>query len=400
MQFRPSRLWLPLAIGILTTAVLPAADTVATLPFFNQTTNPNLDWIGESVAENLRESLAGAGILALSREDRVEVYRRLAVRSGVVLTRATVLRIGESLDAGQILFGHYELAPAPAGDTNGDTKSRGTLKLTVSIIDAKNLRTGPQFFESGPLEDLSLLESRLAWQCVYYLRPHSAPPQADFLKARPPVRVEAVEGYIRGLLAESPEAKQKLFTQSAQIDPQYSEPAFQLGRMSFDKKSYKTAIDWFRKVAPSDSHFHEAQFLLGLCRYYNNEMDEAVKVLQAVAAEVPLNEVFNDLGAAQLRTNRPEAIENFKKALEGDQADPDYWFNLGYAQWKAGQVADAAKSFREVLARVPDDAEARALLARCEKGDLPHTGETLTAERIKRTFEETVYLQLQAELKK
>jgi Flp pilus assembly protein TadD len=125
-----------------------------------------------------------------------------------------------------------------------------------------------------------------------------------------------------------------------------------------------------------------------------------VKVLQAVAAEVPLNEVFNDLGAAQLRTNRPEAIENFKKALEGDQADPDYWFNLGYAQWKAGQVADAAKSFREVLARVPDDSEARALLARCEKGDLPHTGETLTAERIKRTFEETVYLQLQAELKK
>lgn len=396
MQFRPSRVWFAVAIGILTTAVLPAADTVAVLPFFNQTTNPNLDWIGESVAENLRESIAGAGVLALSREDRVEVYRRLAVRSGVVLTLATVLRIGESLDAGKILYGRVELSPAPAGDT----KSRGTLKLTVNSIDAKNLRTGPQFFEVGPLEDLSLLETKLAWQCIYFLQPHSAPPQAEFLKSHPPVRVEAVESYIRGLLAESPEVKQKLFTQAAQLDPQFSEPAFQLGSMFFEKKNYKTALDWLQKVASTNSHFHEAQFLLGLCRFYENDMNDAVQVLQAVAAEVPLNEVFNDLGAAQLRTNRPEALGNFKKALEGDQADPDYWFNVGYAQWKAGQVSDAARSFREVLTRVPDDSQARALLARCERGDLPHTGEVLNGERIKRTFEETVYLQLQAELKK
>ncbi len=396
MQFHPSRLGFAFALGILTSAVLPAADTVAVLPFFNQTTNPNLDWIGESIAETLRESLAGAGVLALSREDRVEVYRRLAVRSGVTLTRATVLRIGESLDAGQLLFGHFELAPAPAGDT----KSRGSLKLTLNMIDAKNLRLGPQFFESGTLEDLSLLESRLAWQCVYSLLPRSAPPQTEFLQSRPPVRVEAVESYIRGLLTESPEAKQKLFTQAAQLDPQFSEPAFQLGRMDFDKKNYKGALDWLQKVAATNSHFHEAQFLLGLCRFYENDMEDAVKLLQAVANQVPLNEVFNDLGAAQLRTNRPEAIDNFKKALEGDQADPDYWFNLGYAQWKTGQVGDGSKSFREVLARVPEDREAQALLARCERGDLPHTGEVLTGERIKRTFEETVYLQLQAELKK
>ena len=115
---------------------------------------------------------------------------------------------------------------------------------------------------------------------------------------------------------------------------------------------------------------------------------------------MPLDEVFNDLGAAQSRKNRPEAIDNFKKAIEGDEADPDYWFNLGYAQWRTGKIADAAKSFHAVLDRSPDDDEARTLMLRCERGDLPHPGETLDAERIKQDFEETVYLQLQAELKK
>lgn len=394
--FRSRRLHGPAILLLAGASLLRAADTVAVLPSFNETNNANLDWIGESVAETLREAFAGAGVLVLSREERVEVYRRLAVRSGVPLTRATVLRIGEALDAGHIVFGQFDLTPPQPGETN----SRGTLKLTANIIDAKNLRTGPQFFESGRLEDLSLLESRLAWQCLYYFRPHTAPAQNEFLKDRPPVRIDAVESYVRGLLSEAPESRQKLFAQAARLDARYSEPAFQLGRMAFEKKSYRTALDWLSKVAPGDSHYHEAQFLLGLCRYYEGDLDGAIQTLQTVASNVPLNEVFNDLGAAQSRKNRPEALENFKKALEGDEADPDYWFNLGYAQWKSGQVADASRSFKEVLARTPDDEEAKDLLARCKNGDLPHSGETLNAERIKNGFEETVYLQLRAELKK
>lgn len=366
------------------------------LPFFNQAGAANMDWIGESIAERLRESLAGSGVLALSREDRVEVYRRLSVRSGPVLTRATVLRIGQTLDAAQIVFGHFEVLPPPAGDAS----SRGQLKITANLIDAKHLKSGPQFLETGPLENLSLLESSLAWQCLHYFQPHSAPPEADYLRDRPPVRIDAVESYIRGLLSDSPEQKQKLFQQSAKLDPRYSEPAFQLGRMAFDKKDYPTAHNWLEKVAPTYSHYHEGQFLLALCRYYEGGYDDAIGILQTLAAEVPLNEVFNDLGAAQLRKNGPAAIDSFKKALDGAESDPDYWFNLGYAQWKNGRPADAAQSFKAVLERNPEDETARTLLARCQRGDLPHPGEALNAERIKKTFEETVFLQLQAELKK
>lgn len=373
-----------------------ATETVAVLPFFNNSKDANLDWVGESVAETLREALSASGVLALSRDERVEVYHRLSVRSGATLTRATVLRIGQSLDAGEVLFGQFDYTPAPAGSND----SRGTLRLTASAIDLKRFHEGPQLIEAGRMEDLSLLESRLAWQAIKHFQPRTAPAQDDYLRNRPPVRIEAVESYVRGLLAGSPDQQQKLFQQSAKLDARYSEPAFQLGRMTFDKKDYRTASVWLDKVASTDSHYHEARFLYGLCQYYAGDFDAAAQTLQQVAAQVPLNEVFNDLAAAQSRKNRPGAIENFRKALEGDETDPDYWFNMGYVLWKNGRAADAARDFQAVLDRTPDDADAKAMLARCNKGDLPRSGEALNGERIKKTFEETVFLQLQAELKK
>jgi Tfp pilus assembly protein PilF len=360
--------------------VYGAADTVAVLPFFNETNDRTLDWIGESVAETTRESLSSDGILALNREDRVEVYRRLSVRPEVQLTRATVLKVGQSLDAGQIVFGKFELQPAPAGTSK--------------------MHAGPEFVESGSLEDLSVMESKLAWQTLVYFHPRSSPDQQKYLESHPPVRIVAVESYVRGLLAESPAKQEKYFLEAIRLDPKYSEPAFSLGKKMFAVQDYGPAAGWFEKVATSASHYHEAQFLLGLCRYYQNDFDGAAKALTGVAAVMPLDEVYNDLGAALSRNNKPEAVDNFKKALEGDDADPDYWFNLGYAQWKTGKLADATRSFQAVLDRSPDDEKAQALLKRCERGELPHPGEILDAERIKQDFEETVYLQLQAELKR
>ena len=75
------------------------AETVLVLPFFNQSDSSNVDWIGESIAENVRESLSAEGVLALDREDRLEAFRRLSLRSNAVLTRASIIKAGESLDA-------------------------------------------------------------------------------------------------------------------------------------------------------------------------------------------------------------------------------------------------------------------------------------------------------------
>ena len=120
-----------------------------------------------------------------------------------------------------------------------------------------------------------------------------------------------------------------------------------------------------------------------------------------VGSSVPLNEVYNNLGAAQARRNNlAGAIGNFRTALEGDSSDPDYHFNLGYAYWLAGKYTEAAASFRDTLERDAGDAEATALLSRALKGDGPRPGEMRleARERMKTNYEETAYRQLQAEL--
>lgn len=391
-----------LFLGLIAASPLcRAADTIAVIPLFNlnESKSPDLDWIGESVAETVHESLRSVGLLVLPREDREEVYHRLALRTGVVLTRASVIKIGQTLDAGQIIFGEFQVDGADLAATG----PKSNLRLVAHIIDLKKLRQGGEFVETGPLENLSQMETKLAWTLAHELAPEGTPSEDAFFRNRPPVPVSAMESYVRGLTAASADQKLKLFQQAARLDEHFSQPAFQLGRMFFQKKDYKTSDEWLTKVSQSDSHFPEATFLRGICLYYEGDFDRAANQFTVVAEDIPLNEVYNDLGAALSRRNDNAAAgENFSKALQGDESDPDYWFNVGYSLWKQGKYALAAEKFRAVLDRAQNDSEATIMLGRCIKMDGPRAGDPRSdgRERIKTTFEDSAYRQLKAELKK
>jgi tetratricopeptide (TPR) repeat protein len=354
------------------------AETVLALPFFNHAGSANLDWIGESIAETLRDATTQEGVLVLDREDRLEAYRRLSLRSGAELTHASILKIGE-------------------------LPSKGTLRITARILDLRRTLQGPEFSETGPLEDLATLEFRLGWQVLQQLHWKSLPTLDEFLQARPPVRLDAVESYVRGLLAASPDQRHLFFTRAARLDAHYSQPCFQLGKIFWERKDYKIAAGWLERVSRPDPHYLEAQFFLGLCRYNMANFSGAEQCFQTVAASVPLNEVYDDLGAAQSRLNQPDAaLASFRKALEGDTGDPDYHFNVGYCLWRQKQFEDAVESFRAVVERNPSDTEATSLLDRALKKEGPRPGDPKSEarERLKTNYEEAAFRQLQAELAK
>ncbi len=384
------------SVWLVSFVVTARADTYLVLPFFNLSKNSNLDWIGESLAESLQEGVSTEGLVALDRDDRIEAYRRLSVRPYQLLTKASVIKIGQELDAELVIFGQFDVKPA----SDSASKSRGSLQITAHILDLRRARQGPDFREAGTLEDLAALQDHLAWQTVQFLKPQGAPSEAQFRKQHPTVRVDAIENYVRGLMSTSAEAKHRFFTQAARLDSHYSQPCFQLGRLLWGKKEYKAAGEWFQKVPRADSHFHEATFFLGLSRYYSSDFPGAQSAFLSVARVVPLSEVYNNLGAAQSRSNLPDALENFRKALEGDENDPAYQFNVGYSLWKSGNYPAAAENFRAVLSQDPHDAQASLLLARAEKRDGPRPGDPRTEglERVKTNYEESAYLQLKAAL--
>jgi tetratricopeptide (TPR) repeat protein len=373
------------------------AETALVLPFFNQSKPGNLDWIGESIAESVRDSLASEGLLVLGRDERLEAYRRLSLRPGAELTHASIFKIGVSLDASKIIYGSYEFIAAEPGNT----QSKGSLRITARVLDVKRSRQGKQFSEVGSLEDLGTLQNHLGWQTLAAVNPKSAPSEQPFMAARPAVRLDAVESYVRGLLATSAEQRHRYFTQAARLDEHFSQPCFQLGKSSWEQKDYRVAAGWLERVARTDPHYLEAQFFLALCKYSNGDLKAAEQSFQTVVASVPLNEAFNNLGVVQAqRGDYSSAAASFRKALEGDDADPDYHFNLGSALWRAGQYNTAAESFRAALARKSDDSEATEMLGRAMKQQGPRPGETRqeAKPRVKTNYEEQAYRQLQAEL--
>jgi tetratricopeptide (TPR) repeat protein len=372
-------------------------DTLLILPFSNSTKDSSLDWIGESISESVREVLSSEGVLVLERNGRQEAYRRLGIRQYAVLTRASVIHIAQSLDAAQVIYGEFQVTPME----DPQSKSRGALRVSASVLNLRAMKRGPRFEEVGPLEDLAGLQNRIAWSALKYTAPEAATSEQDFHAKRPPVRVEAIEAYIRGLLATSADQKFKLFTQSVRLDPNFSQPCFHLGRLHWDKKDYKLAAEWLEKVNTADAHFRESRFYLGLCRFYLREYPAAERSFQVVASSVPLNEVYNNLGAAQLHRSPAAALDSFRKALEGDSNDPDYQFNVGYALWMLNDFENAAQQFRAVLDRSPTDTEAMLMLGKCIKSGrpAPKTDTRTTAtERLKHDYQETVFWQLKAAL--
>ncbi len=393
-----------LAALALFAAASPAwcADTIAVLPLFNinASISPDLNWIGESIAETIHETLSSYDLLTLSRDDRVEVYRRMGVRPEVLLTRATVMKIGETLDAGQVVFGDYTIDPSAVASQN----LKAPIRIVAHIIDLRKFKEAQSFEQDGILENLSQLEMSLAWQVLRQVSPGAEASEDLFRREHPAIRVDAMESYVRGLMtpASNTDLRIKFFTQAARLDDHFSQPNYELGHILFTRRDYRGASGWLLKVTRSDSRYMEASFLLGICRYYVGDFDGALRRFRMVAAEVPLNEVFNNLAATLSRMNDASAAEGFRKALEGDEGDPDYWFNYGYALWKLGEYSKAADQFRAVLQRSPDDTEATSFLGRCLHSDPYKAGDPRTEgrERIKTLFEDSAYRQLRAELKK
>src|ERR1700684_1106932 len=69
-----------LVAAFLVSAGMLRSENFLVLPFVNKSPDKSLDWIGDSLAESIREALASQGLVTLDRGDRTEAYQRLSIR--------------------------------------------------------------------------------------------------------------------------------------------------------------------------------------------------------------------------------------------------------------------------------------------------------------------------------
>ena len=306
----------------------PAANSqkiYVVLPFENAGAPAKLDWLGEGLEELTIERLTAAGEQVYSHAGRAAELERYGLPSGSTFSRATMLRVAEDLDADYVIYGKYAAKGA-------------TLTVEMRVLRMNPLALRAPLQESGPLESLMELHTRLLWRTLSSGNGHYAMSLADFTRRQRPLRMDAFEQYARGLQAGDPEAKLAHLHEAARLESEWLDPIFALGEAYFAKKDYNAALAWFFKIPKTYDRYAEALFFSGVCRLQLNQADLAEQAFHALqetlknttgnGADLP--EVLNDLAIAQARQGKGAAAQaSLRRAAELAPGEDDYAFNLG-----------------------------------------------------------------------
>ena len=80
-------------------------DRILVLRFHNTWQFSELNWVGKSVAETLMTEFGQASQFVVDRENRAAGIKRMDLRPEANFTKATLIRLGQSLDADYVVYG-------------------------------------------------------------------------------------------------------------------------------------------------------------------------------------------------------------------------------------------------------------------------------------------------------
>src|SRR6185437_1431196 len=120
----------------------------------------------------------------------------------------------------------------------------------------------------------------LAWDILDNLKVHGTATKTDFVAQFAPMRLDALENYVRGVLAANPQEKIRRFQQVVRLEPTHTLAMLHLGKANYETRNYDQAINWLTKVPKGDANSNEAEFYLGLAAFYANQLDKAAAAFQ------------------------------------------------------------------------------------------------------------------------
>jgi Flp pilus assembly protein TadD/TolB-like protein len=369
-------------------------QTMVVIPFENNSPTPGLEWLGESFPETFHAQLNSPLLFVASRDERLRAYDRQGIPAGVHPSRATLYRLAEQMDVDYAVLGSYKY--------DGQR-----LTATAQLLDMRAAKLLPAVSESTPLADLGSLQSALAWDLLRQIRADFSITKNAYIAGITPIRLDALENYIRGMLATTAEAKVQHYREATRLNPDYAQAWLELGKTYYAQRAYEPAIVALSQIQQSTSMSgeiaREANFYLGLAAYAHGDFAKSESAFQFVAARLPLAEVYNNLGVVAARRGQKNAAEYFERAIQNDPSDADYHFNLGVTLALAGDRAAAARELHTALDHRPSDAEARIMLDSLTPSAagsiVPSSAVSKAAsERIKTNYEEDAFRQMTTQM--
>ncbi len=352
------------------------------MPFENTSKAPGIDWIGEAFPEVLGNRLSSTSLFIIGRDDRLYAFDRLGIPATAKPSRATIFQMAQQIDADYVIVGSYSF-------------DGSSFAVHAQIMDVDKLKLSPDMTESGPLTSLITVQTALAWDISYALDSLLGVSKNQFIAQFPPVRLDALENYIRGILAANAQEKIKYFKEAIRLEPNHTLAMLQLAKTYYKARDYQPAVTWFSKVPTGDSNYNEAQFYLGLSAFYAGQLEKAEAAFRDLALRLPLTEIYNNLGVVSARRGEKRARTYFERTLQIDPNDPDYHYNLALTLLREGDTVGATKQLRESLTLHPDP-EIKSFLDTVAAGSAAK--DHLPPERVKSNYDESSYRQLALEI--
>jgi tetratricopeptide (TPR) repeat protein len=381
---------------------------ILVLPFENKSGQSALAWIGDSFPDTLNQRLNSAGFLTITRDDRQFALDHLGLPIDFKPTRATAIRIAQTLDADYIIVGSFNVTTAGTGQPR--------ISVQAQLLEVNRLRMSAPIADSTELSRLLDVENAIAWKIARQIDPRFNVAQQTFLSASAGVKLSSFENYIRGIDATTPPERVKRLQRAVLETPNYSAALLALGKAQFLQRDYEHAAITLAKVPPTDRLALEASFYRGLSRFNAAKYAEAEMAFAFVAARLPLPEVVNNQGVAASRQGHDGAAL-FRRASAADPNDADYHYNLAISLLRRGDFAGAQHETDLALKLRPTDGEIKDLRTRIAGGRTaaPSVASTTGApaitaatpsgstpfeplERIRRTYSEASFRQASFQL--
>ncbi|MEG9432369.1 tetratricopeptide repeat protein [Terriglobus sp. ADX1] len=351
---------------------------VLVLPFDNRSGQANLDWIGESFANTLNARLRSAGFLTISRDDRVYALDHLGLPEGFRPSRATTIRIAQTLDAQFVVVGSFNVAD-------------GTVTANAQVLAVNKLNMTAPLEQSAGLPRLLDVENNLAWLVARTMDPKLNVSQTTFEAASAGLKLDAYESYIRGLTAPTADERLNRLKTAVQLAPDNTDALLALGKMQYARGDYEAAAATLGKIPTNDPLALEAGFYRGLAQFNNAKYAEAEGAFATVSTKLPLPEVVNNQGVAMAR-QRKDGVPQISRASQADPQDGDYHFNLAVGYRRKGDNVHAKEQIDQAVKLRPNDAEAKQLQAVISGTQQAPAGFD-PQERIRRTYSEAAFRQ-------
>ncbi|HKB10484.1 MAG TPA: tetratricopeptide repeat protein [Vicinamibacterales bacterium] len=334
--------------GVAADAQPTSAPRILVMPFENVARDGRIFWLTEAAAVLMTDDLNALGAAAITRAERHQAFERLQVPPAAALTDATVIRIGQLVGAAQVVVGSLQL--------DGET-----IVVRARGIALESGRIQADVTDRGPLTELLAIFERISRR----IAPPSTKSSAEIEGQHPAVAV--FEDYIKGLLADTPATAINYLNSALSRQPSFDRARLALWDVYTEQGDPQRALAAVVPIAADSPAARRAAFLRGLSQIQLRKYDDAFATFQGLLEARSTATVLNNLGVVQLRrgANPPGGLPTyfFTKAMESDQGDPDYVFNLGYAYWENRDPQAAIYWLREAVRRNPADGDAHFVLA-------------------------------------